>query len=83
LSHANYCIVKDEPGEPLVIQDVGPHNKYMTVTNDVEFVVEELVRNGRLEKGRRLLYYDSEDALDEIEVRNGKFVGFKPLREGA
>ena len=74
--HANYTIVEDKPGQPLVIRDVGPWDKHLTVTNDVEHVVAKLVAAGKLPEGRRLFYYDSADEVDEIVVKDGRFTGF-------
>lgn len=78
--HANYLIHNPFAPEwnPLVIRDIGPWDRYMTITNDAEHVVEELVSKGVLPAGRRLLYYDSEGELDELLVKDGKFAGFAP-----
>lgn len=65
-----------ELSKALVIRDVGPWDKFMSVTNGAEEVVEELYASGHLYDGRRLLYYDSENQLDEIRHKNGKFTGF-------
>lgn len=78
MRRASYVIVKDKPDEPLVIRDVGPWEICPTVTNAAEEVVVELVRTGHLTEGRRLLYYDSENVLDELLVKDGKFAGFAP-----
>lgn len=75
---ANYQIVSDQQGEPLLIRDVGPWDRFGTVTNAAEEVVAELVAAGRLTPGRRLFYYDSNETIDEIVVLGGRFVGFKP-----
>lgn len=75
MNRSDYAIVRDLPGEPLVILDRDLGNK--SVTNDAENVVADLVREGKLPEGRRLLYYDSEGQLDEIMVSGGKFAGFK------
>ncbi len=69
---ANYVIIRDDD-EALVITDVGPWNRHLTITNDAERVVEELRTNL---KGRRLQYYDSEGELGELRVVDGKFAGF-------
>ncbi len=85
MSRANFAIVTDDflREDPLVIKDVGPWDKYPSVTNDAENVVFELVRRGLLPEGRLLFYYDSDGRLDEILVKNGQFVGFAPgPREG-
>lgn len=68
-------------GEYTIIKDVGPWDQYMTVTNNVENVVAELHERGFLPEGHRLFYFDSENNLDEIVVKNGKFVEFKPFRD--
>jgi hypothetical protein len=74
--HANftiYLITSDR----LIIRDEGPWDKHFTVTNDAEWVVEQLAP---LLNGRRLLYFDSEYELDELVVKNGKFKGFRAYR---
>jgi len=79
MRRANYEILKDEP-DMLLIRDIGPWTEHPTVTNDAEGVVEDLAKQGRMPAGRRLVYYDSEGELDEILVKDGKFVGFAPFR---
>jgi hypothetical protein len=73
---SDFSIVKNVPGEPLVILDRNLGN--MSVTNDAEAVIESLVREGLLPAGRRLFYYDSDGGLDEITHKNGAFVDFAP-----
>ena len=77
---ANYVIKEApfDPSEPVVIVDQGPWDKFQSVTNAAEWVVERLVQRGDLRPGQRLLYYDSDGVLDEIVVKDGKFAGFKP-----
>jgi len=77
---AYYTIVENDLNRraPLVIRDVGPWDQHPTVTNDAEAVVMALASQGYLPNGRRLFYYDSEGALDEILVKDGQFVGFAP-----
>jgi len=74
---SRYEIVRNVPGEALVIRDVG-HMDTRSVTNDAERVVREIFEAGLLPDGRRLFYYDSCDILDEIVVRDGRFGGFRP-----
>ncbi len=76
---ANYKVIVVGP-DRVVIRDIGPWDKYLTVTNDAENVVRELAANNLLQEGRRLFYYDSEGTLDEILVKDGCFVGFAPGR---
>jgi hypothetical protein len=74
---SNYQIVSNTENKPLIIKDIGPWDKFMTVTNNAEGVVEELFAAGYLNNGRRLFYYDSENELDELIHDGGKFTGFK------
>ena len=80
MAKSAYIIAQDDflRREPLIIRDVGPWDRFMTVTNNAEAVVEELRADGMLPDGRRLLYFDSEGKLDEILIRDGKFAGFAP-----
>lgn len=72
---ANYEVVSDHD-DMLIIRDLGPWDKHPTVTNDAEQVVKDLApRLG----ARRLLYVDSENQMDELVVKDGRFVGFKPV----
>jgi len=71
---ANYTIVADNEKE-LVIMDVGPWDQYPTITNSAEKVVEQLA--GRL-NGRRLMYYDSDNHLNQLLVKDERFAGFRP-----
>ena len=80
MRRANYVIVEDDfiQEQPLVIRDVGPWDRYPTVTNAAESVVKELVASGHRPPGRKLLCYDSEGELDELKVKDGEFAGFAP-----
>jgi hypothetical protein len=71
---ANYRIVSDDP-RYLLIDDLGPWDRYATITNAVESVVAELAP---LLRGRRLFYFDSLGHLDEIVVEDGRFHHFAP-----
>jgi len=62
--------------DAVTIRDIG-HGQ-MTVTNDAENVVAELVKSDLLPPGRRLFYYDSAGELDEMLLHNGRFAGFAP-----
>lgn len=73
---ANYEIVEDTPAR-IVLRDLGPWDKYMTVTNAAESVIEELARRLGGIGDRRVFYYDSEGTLDELLVKDNVFAGFK------
>jgi hypothetical protein len=77
--NANFDILENIPGSPLIIRDIGPWDKHLSVTNDAEGVVELLVKSGFLDNNRRLFCYDSEKELDELVVKDEKFAGFAPV----
>jgi hypothetical protein len=41
-------------------------------------VVDALVKSHILEDGYRLMYFDSDDSLDELLIKDGAFDGFAP-----
>lgn len=75
MSHACYAIVRSD-ATSVTIRDEGPWDRYLTVTNDAEAVVEELLTVYGL-GSRRLFYYDSDGRLDELVIVAGKFAGFR------
>ena len=74
MRHANFKIV-DETQTQVVIKDCGPWSQHPTITNDAEWVVEQLACRLR---GRLLLYFDSDGRLDQLLVNEGRFAGFAP-----
>jgi hypothetical protein len=78
IMHAKWEIMEWESNdECLTIRDTN-EPLHLSVTNDVEYVVEILVSQGLLPPSRRLEYYDTQLRLDQILVKNGKFTGFAP-----
>jgi len=75
IRRSNYLVEQRTP-DRLVIRDIGPWDRYATVTNDAEAVVAALSSGGFLPPGCRLYYYDSDGRLDEIVVEHGRFVRF-------
>lgn len=73
--HAQYIILEDGPNK-IILKDIGPWDRYLTVTNDAEYVVSYLHSTGRLSIGKRLLYYDSEGDLTELVYDGNKFITF-------
>lgn len=57
----------------LTITDIGPWDKFPTVTNRIEKVVEELKD---LLGGRKLYVVDSGGQRDRVLIENGKFAGW-------
>lgn len=72
--HANYSIEETGP-ECIVLRDEGPWDRFPTITNDAEWVVEQLAPQLR---GRRLFYFDSAGELGELLIEAGRFAGFAP-----
>lgn len=70
-------VTAESTPDVLVIRDVGPWDRYQTVTNAVELVVKQLTALEFLHDGRRLFYYDSSGDLDEIVHEGGRFKGFR------
>lgn len=71
----NYSVLEDN-GDHLLIQDIGPWDSHLSVTNGAEEVVKELWR--RL-NGRQLRYIDSEGDTGILEYDRDEFIGFAPL----
>lgn len=68
----NFDIVEDTESR-LIIRDLGPWNRHLTVTNGAEAIVAKLAEHLG---DRRLFYFDSDGHLDEIIHKDGAFVGF-------
>lgn len=66
--------VLQQNDEMVLLEDLGPWDKYMTITNGAEEVVASVAPQLGC---RRLEYIDSEGNRDQILVRDGKFAGFK------
>ena len=74
MRRANYEILEQDERHVL-IRDVGPWDKFITVTNAAEEVVAELAP---MLGNRRLEYIDSEGDCAILLVKNGRFAGFDP-----
>lgn len=62
------------------IEDVG-HNYTMSVTNDAEAVVYELMNKYAFPLDIRIIYKDSDGQWDELLHDGDQFTGFKPYRK--
>ncbi len=60
-----------------VIRDLSGDDS-LSITNDAENVVANVVSLMSYTQGQRLLYYDSDGNLDELKIKDGKFAGFAP-----
>ena len=74
---ANYEVLENTP-DHILLQDIGPWGKYMTITNAAESVVQEVDQKYGI-GSRRVFYYDSENELTELLVKDGRFAGFAPV----
>lgn len=87
-SHASWEVAGDLSTH-LVIRDVGFYDRHLTITNDAEWVVEQLGSKLMHPEDKRLFVYDSSGDLDEfvweaieVQARYGTynstlFVAFK------
>lgn len=58
----------------ILLRDIGPWDKFKTITNAAEEVVKELYSNLN---GQKIYYIDSEGDLAELKYdENGNFLGF-------
>lgn len=73
---ANYQFVGMGADGSVTILDIGPWDKYSTVTNAAESVVKEIL--GKYPQTKRIFYYDSDGQKDELKIKDGKFDGFAP-----
>tara|TARA_R110002126_G_C10490983_1_gene504920 strand:+ start:151622 stop:151900 length:279 start_codon:yes stop_codon:yes gene_type:complete len=73
---ATYTVVQEHPS--VIIRDDGPWDYKPTVTNDIESVVKELVKEGVLPFNARqqFFYYDSTCVLTGVCIDDGEFNGF-------
>lgn len=75
MRRARYSVLAiDRDG--VLIRDDGPWDVHPTVTNDAEYVIYGLNRDGLLR--RRVFYVDSEGSTDELVHADGIFTGFRP-----
>ncbi|MES2155436.1 MAG: hypothetical protein V4510_09910 [bacterium] len=81
MRHANFAILKQDDSS-ITLLDQGPWTIHPTITNDAEWVVEQMVRSGL--GARRLYYVDSEGETAELRVEASRFAGFEigPGRRG-
>ena len=75
---ANY-LIEVLTAERIVLRDVGPWDKYMTITNAADTVIEEVEQQIGI-GNRRVFYTDSEGEWTELLVEGGRFAGFAPGR---
>lgn len=78
--HAEFQVLEQERGY-ILIRDTG-HRASRSVTNDAEYVMEQLYLNYGISDKTRIFYEDSEGRIDEM-LHSGKvFRNFKAGHEG-
>lgn len=69
---ANFEIVSVDK-DKVTLRDLGPWDKHLTITNDVEGVIDRLAETVDIDQ-KRILYYDSDNELTEVVITsNGIF----------
>jgi hypothetical protein len=79
--HANFRISHRNPASIDII-DVGPWDKYFTVTNDAEHVIETLIMTWGLTADQRVFCVDSDNSYGELCHDGKEFTGFKHILRG-
>jgi len=72
MNRANYAIDM-ATDEYILLQDVGPHDEFLTITNDIESVVENM---RDLLRGRKLYYLSSDGETVGVLIDKNEFSGF-------
>jgi hypothetical protein len=78
---AEWEVLKHESGKYIFIRDIG-HNSGRSVTNDAEYVIEQLYIEEEITDETRIFYEDSEGMVDEILHSGKKLTGYKAGHEG-
>jgi hypothetical protein len=67
------------PDVVMIVDEYDSEHPSRRITNAAGELVDWLVMQG-LKPEQRVIYRDTQGYWDEIAVRNGRFVGFKPIR---
>jgi hypothetical protein len=79
--HTKIEPLKHERGKYIFVRDIG-HFSGRSVTNDAEYLVEQLYLEFEITDETRIFYEDSAGCIDEILHSGKKFRGFKSGHEG-
>jgi hypothetical protein len=79
--HAEIQLLKHERGKYILVRDIG-HVSGRSVTNDTDYVIEQLYMDFGITDETRVFYEDSEGDIDELVHTGRKFRGFKFGHEG-
>jgi len=78
---AEWDVLKHERGKYILIRDIG-HNSGRSVTNDAEYVINQLFIDEEITGETRVFYEDSEGRIDELVHKGKVFKAFKAGHEG-
>lgn len=70
---AVFSVFRVTPGCVVLRDDFTAENPTLTITNNAEYVVKQMVA---AYPGRRIFYYDTENEIAELVHKNGEFTGF-------
>jgi hypothetical protein len=70
--NANY-VTHNETDDYIVLEDIGPWDRYPTITNAPEATCEAML--ARL-SGRKLYYIDTDGNIDQLLIHDNRFAGF-------
>lgn len=57
-------------------EDLGPWDKFKSITNDIENVIRDLYNDNIIENGTLLEYIDTEKSITGVVHKNGEFLSF-------
>ena len=79
--HAQFEVIRHERGKFIFIRDIG-HETGRSVTNDADYVIEQLYLGHGIDDETRIFYEDSDSKIDEILHTRNKFDGFLEGHKG-
>jgi len=80
-NHAEYLIIKNAP-EYVFILDTGGNAGKRTITNDADFVIQDLSDFIDNFQNKRVFYTDTDGRIDEMLHNGNQFTTFKAGHEG-
>ena len=80
-NHAEYSVIRNEPDFVYII-DTGGNAGKRTVTNDADFVIQDLSDFIDNFENKRVFYTDTEGRINEMLHNGNRFLTFKAGHEG-
>jgi hypothetical protein len=79
--HAQFELLRHKRGKYIFIRDIG-HKTRRSVTNDADYVVEQLCLIYNISDDTRIIYEDSQGEISELRHTGNNFTGFKAGHKG-